>query len=50
MKEATLIDFIMKELANDGGCSTSSMLDEMKMVLDEDAEDFVVNLYRKMVA
>lgn len=49
-EETTLIDFIMKELAKDGGCSTSSMLDEMKMVLDEDAEDFVVNLYRKMVA
>lgn len=48
-EEATLIDFIMKELTKDGGCSTSSMLDEMKMVLDEDAEDFVVNLYRKMV-
>eukprot|EP00573_Skeletonema_grethae_P005664 CAMPEP_0201712612 /NCGR_PEP_ID=MMETSP0578-20130828/59730_1 /ASSEMBLY_ACC=CAM_ASM_000663 /TAXON_ID=267565 /ORGANISM="Skeletonema grethea, Strain CCMP 1804" /LENGTH=638 /DNA_ID=CAMNT_0048201673 /DNA_START=1 /DNA_END=1917 /DNA_ORIENTATION=- len=49
-EETTLIEFIMKELAKDGGCSTSSMLDEMKMVLDEDAEDFVVNLYRKMVA
>ncbi len=49
-EETTLIDFIMKELTKDGGCSTSSMLDEMKMVLDEDAEDFVVNLYREMVA
>eukprot|EP00985_Skeletonema_marinoi_P000821 scaffold314_cov197-Skeletonema_marinoi.AAC.8 len=49
-EEKTLIDFIMKELAKEGGCSTSSMLDEMKMVLDEDAEDFVMNLYRKMAA
>lgn len=48
-EEKTLIDFIMKELAKAGGCDTSSMLDEMKMVLDEDAEDFVVNLYHKMV-
>ncbi|KAL7500082.1 hypothetical protein ACHAWT_009044 [Skeletonema menzelii] len=47
-EEKTLIDFIMKELAKGGGCSTNSMLDEMKMVLEEDAEDFVVNLYRKM--
>ncbi len=49
-EEKTLIDFIMKELAKEGGCNTSSMLDEMKMVLDEDAEDFVVNLYHKMAA
>lgn len=49
-EEKTLVDFILKELAKEGGCSTSSMLDEMKMVLDEDAEDFVVNLYRKMAA
>ena len=48
-EEKTLIDFIMKELAKTGGCDTSSMLDEMKMVLDEDAEDFVVNLYHKIV-
>lgn len=47
-EEKTLIDFIMKELAKEGGCNISKMLDEMKMVLDEDAEDFVVNLYRKM--
>jgi hypothetical protein len=48
-EEKTLIDFIMKEVAKTGGCDTRSMLDEMKMVLDEDAEDFVVNLYHKMV-
>ena len=49
-EEKTLIDFIMKELSKVGGCSTNSLLDEMKMVLEEDAEDFVVNLYRNMIA
>jgi hypothetical protein len=49
-EENTLIEFIMKELAKEGGCNTSSMLDEMKMVLDEDAEDFVVKLYHKMAS
>lgn len=48
-EESTLIEFIMKELAKDGGCTTASLLEEMKVVLDEDAEDFVLGLYRKMV-
>jgi hypothetical protein len=48
-EESTLIEFIMKELGKDGGCTTASMLEEMKVVLDEDAEDFVLGLYRKMV-
>ena len=45
-EEATLIDFIMKELRK--GCATAFMLEEMKVVLDEDAEDFVVGLYKKV--
>mmetsp|Transcript_36662 Transcript_36662/g.79148 ORF Transcript_36662/g.79148 Transcript_36662/m.79148 type:complete len:168 (-) Transcript_36662:519-1022(-) len=48
-EESTLIEFIMKALGKDGGCTTASLLDEMKLVLDEDAEDFVLGLYRKMV-
>ena len=48
-EESTLIDFIMKELAKEGGCNTVSLLEEMKMVLDEDAEEFILGLYRKMV-
>jgi len=48
-EESTLIEFIMKALSKDGGCTTASLLEEMKLVLDEDAEDFVLGLYRKMV-
>ena len=48
-EESTLIDFIMKELGKDGGGAVAPLLEEMKVVLDEDAEDFVVGLYRKMV-
>jgi len=48
-EESTLIDFIMKELRKGGGCTTVSVLEEMEVVLDEDAEDFVLGLYRKMV-
>jgi len=47
-EESTLIDFIIKELRKGGGCTTLSLLEEMKVVLDEDAEDFVLGLYRKM--
>jgi len=47
-KESSLIDFIMKELQKEGGCTTTSLLEEMKQVLDEDAEDMVLGLYRKM--
>ena len=47
-EESTLIEFIMKELQKEGGCTTASLLEEMKVVLDEDAEDFVLGLYRKM--
>ncbi|KAL7531608.1 hypothetical protein ACHAXR_004132 [Thalassiosira sp. AJA248-18] len=48
-EESTLIEYIMKELGKEGGGSVASLLDEMKVVLDEDAEDFVVGLYRKLV-
>jgi len=48
-EESTLIEFIMKELQKESGCTTVSLLEEMKVVLDEDAEDFVLALYRKMV-
>jgi len=47
-EESSLIDFIMKELQKEGGCTTTSLLEEMKQVLDEDAEDMVLGLYRKM--
>ncbi|KAL3766206.1 hypothetical protein ACHAW5_002552 [Stephanodiscus triporus] len=48
-EESTLIEFIMKELSKEGGCTTLSLLEEMKMVLDEESEDFVLGLYRKML-
>ena len=48
-EESTLIEFIMKELNKDGGCTTLSLLEEMKIVLDEDSEDFVLGLYRTML-
>jgi hypothetical protein len=47
-EESTLIEFIVKELRKEGGCTTASLLEEMKVVLDEDAEEFVLGLYRKM--
>lgn len=47
-EESTLIEFIVKELRKEGGCTTVSLLEEMKVVLDEDAEEFVLGLYRKM--
>ena len=46
-EELDLIEFVMKELNK--GCTTAALLEEMKMVLDEDAEEFVLGLYRKMV-
>jgi hypothetical protein len=48
-EESTLIEFVMKELSKVGGCTTLSLLEEMKMVLDEESEDFVLGLYRKML-
>ena len=45
-EESTLISFIMKELSK--GVKTTALLEEMKMVLDEDAEEFVLGLYKRM--
>ena len=45
-EETTMIEFIMKELGK--GCKTMGLLEEMKMVLDEDAEEFVLGLYKRM--
>lgn len=45
-EESTLISFIMKELKK--GVKTTALLEEMKMVLDEDAEEFVLGLYKRM--
>lgn len=45
-EESTLIGFIMKELGK--GVKTTALLEEMKMVLDEDAEEFVLGLYKRL--
>jgi hypothetical protein len=45
-EESTLIGFIMKELSK--GVKTTALLEEMKMVLDEDAEEFVLGLYKRL--
>lgn len=47
-EEAELIDFIMKKLTE--GVKTTALLEEMKLPLDEDAEEFVLGLYKKMTA
>jgi hypothetical protein len=36
----------MKELGK--GVKTTALLEEMKMVLDEDAEEFVLSLYKRL--
>jgi len=49
-EEATLIDFVMnylKKEEKDRG--TSGLLEEMKMVIEEDAAAFVSNVFRKIV-
>ncbi|KAL7534178.1 hypothetical protein ACHAWF_004743, partial [Thalassiosira exigua] len=48
-EESTLIDFILTELGKEGGGSVAALLEEMRVVLDEDAEEFVLGLYRKTV-
>lgn len=46
-EEVTLIDFIMQQgLGKD--CDKQEMLEEMQQVLDEDADDFVKDLYQKI--
>jgi hypothetical protein len=47
--EDSMIGFVLGALTaptSPGGCLVSSLLEEMQPVLDEDAEDFVVDLYR----
>jgi len=55
-EETTLIDFVMNQLCSMGGgeggggvggATTMALLDEMKLVLDEDAEEFVWGLFCK---
>ena len=57
-EEATLIDFIMKYLVkhdssssedNVKGKAVAGLLEEMKMVLEEDADPFVVDLFKKIL-
>jgi|NOAtaT_6_FD_contig_41_6980807_length_1604_multi_10_in_0_out_0_1 hypothetical protein len=43
-EEATLIDFVMDQVFNKR-CAPQQILDEMEMVLDEAAEDFVIQLW-----
>mmetsp|Transcript_18071 Transcript_18071/g.27079 ORF Transcript_18071/g.27079 Transcript_18071/m.27079 type:complete len:740 (+) Transcript_18071:61-2280(+) len=58
-EEATLIDFVMNYLVKGDASSTNEnsimgkkvdgLLEEMKMVLEEDAESFVLDLFKKIV-
>ena len=55
-EETTLIDFVMNHLTKPSpspaagtGSTTKALLEEMEMVLEEDAATFVVDLYRKIV-
>jgi hypothetical protein len=49
-EEATLIDFVMNYLKKEEkDRRTSGLLEEMKMVIEEDAAAFVRNLFRKIV-
>lgn len=43
-EEATLIDFVMDQVFNKR-CAPQQILEEMEMVLDEAAEDFVIQLW-----
>jgi len=47
-EEVTLIDFVIHQISKH--CSPHEMLDELTMVLDEDAEGFVVLLWKKLVS
>ena len=49
-EEATLIDFVMNHLKkNEDQRRTKSLTEEMTMVLEEDGESFVVDLFKKIV-
>lgn len=48
-EEATLVDFIMNYINKDNKeRGTNGLLDELEMVLEEDAKKFVVDLFKKM--
>lgn len=47
-EETTLIDFVLNQIARDGGCTRRGLLEEMKPVLDEDAEAFVDGVWEKV--
>lgn len=46
-EERTLIDFIIAKMAN--RCDPSQLLGELEDVLDEDAEQFVIKLWRMLI-
>lgn len=48
-EEATMIDFVMKHLQQKTGRTVSALFEEMKIVLEEDAEAFVVDLYKQII-
>ena len=48
-EEATMIDFVMKHLQQKSGRTVSALFEEMKIVLEEDAEAFVVDLYKQII-
>ena len=47
-EEVTLIDFVMHQISKH--CTPQEVLEELTMVLDEDAEGFVVSLWQKLLA
>lgn len=47
-EEVTLIDFVIHQISKH--CTPKDMLEELTMVLDEDAEVFVVSLWEKLLA
>lgn len=46
---STLSNFIAQKLTHVGGCSPQELRQELAMVLDEDAEGFVLKLWRMLV-
>ena len=49
-EEATLIDFVMNHIKKpEAERMTKTLLEEMRDVLDEDAETFVLDVFKKVV-
>jgi len=46
---SSLRNFIVQKLSHDDGCSPQELRQELAMVLDEDAEGFVLKLWRMLV-